>query len=139
MRATRPLDKVGPGESGTRSSKPVGGEGSTSAKAVFQPYWGKPTVRDEWRGLGKHGRYYVACASALLDPPMYRLWPSLEAPNFPDTFSVLRIPALRLLRFPVVAGGFDALVVRIQLRLEQNQRGQAAGDVGDFAGFIGGE
>src|ERR1035437_3993775 len=44
----------------------------------------------------------------------------------------------RLLWFPVVAGGFDALVVRIQLRLEQNQRGQAAGDVGDFAGLIGG-
>jgi len=40
--------------------------------------------------------------------------------------------------FPVVAGGFGALAVRIQFRLEQNQRGQAAADVGDFAGFIGG-
>ena len=42
-------------------------------------------------------------------------------------------------RSPIVAGGCDALIVHIQFRLEQNQRGQAAGDVGDFAGFIGGE
>src|ERR1035437_8759008 len=42
-------------------------------------------------------------------------------------------------RLPIVRGGLDALVVRVQLRLEQNQRGQAAGDVGDFADFLGGQ
>jgi hypothetical protein len=41
--------------------------------------------------------------------------------------------------FPVVAGGFDALVIGIQLRLEQNQGGQTASDVGDFAGLICGQ
>ena len=39
-----------------------------SDMADFQPYWGKPTVRNEWRGQGKRERN-AARALALLDSP----------------------------------------------------------------------
>ena len=34
---------------------PLGGR-ARGRRPHFQPYWGKPTVRNDWRGLGKHGR-----------------------------------------------------------------------------------
>lgn len=39
-----------------KAEQPFGREGSNSPKAVFQPYWEKPTVRHEWRGLWKLGQ-----------------------------------------------------------------------------------
>ncbi len=70
-----------------------------------------------------HSAFCLRLGVALGECVRLFLWPSLSAPDSQDAFSALRIPALRLLWLPVVAGGLDALVVRIQLGLKQNQRG----------------
>src|SRR6266478_1288756 len=48
-----------------------------SDMADFQPYWGKPTVRNEWRGQGKRERN-AARAFALLDSLLVLIRPALH-------------------------------------------------------------
>ena len=50
------LDKVGNGASAKERAKRLGikeAEGLLCRQTHFQPYWGKPAVRNEWRGQGK--------------------------------------------------------------------------------------
>ena len=56
------------GEPENAKAGPNAGEGgrARAGQTDFQPYWGKPTVRNEWRGLGKHGQQCL-CAPVLLD------------------------------------------------------------------------